>query len=441
MESLVQKNIEEARMSSGMSRATPNDNNSATYSFNQSEPSSGSKPTKKKSPLVLNPDDPKTNPWTVMDTLKAIEAEESLKRDKVELHRSRVDMAKTLDAQMSVFGERERKAKRENDDYLSQQQSMLNEWKREQKFADRIIHDKNLQMRKVRQAQIDEKQARKIAEKKKQREDDLKSIAICKRELLKEKEDIHKAKIQAFKSMEAIKLENLEREKLTEAQRLKDAEWEKQLAAEYIAKVDREQKARDDALVKRMERYEEIGQQWADAGAGKRQREAEIKLEQKILREAQAKENADLERERNDLEKLRLNKKMMMDTNKAMAEDKRRRDKAQKDKDDIYASRFRREGEAYGAEEEGRKFKDREKAKAHCELLRKQMEEQRMLQKRVDMSETEMSLNKDEMDKILFDVDIGEKLMKKLNEKHTMKQSVAFKYKSNVPGLSRVEGE
>jgi len=39
--------------------------------------------TKKKSPLILDPDDPKTNPWTVMDTLKAIEGEESLKNDKV----------------------------------------------------------------------------------------------------------------------------------------------------------------------------------------------------------------------------------------------------------------------------------------------------------------------------------------------------------------------
>ena len=132
---------------------------------------------------------------------------------------------------------------------------------------------------------------------------------------------------------------------------------------------------------------------------------------------------------------------MMMETNKAMADNKMRRDKAQKDKDDIYASRFRREGEAYGAEEQIRKDEDRNKAKAHCELLKKQIEEQRLLQKRIDMSETEMSLNKDEMDKILYDVETGKKLMKKLNEKHTMKQSVAFKYKSNVPGLSRVEGE
>ena len=43
-----------------------------------------------KSPLVLNPDDPKTNPWTVMDTLKAIEAEESLKNDKVKVRNKRM---------------------------------------------------------------------------------------------------------------------------------------------------------------------------------------------------------------------------------------------------------------------------------------------------------------------------------------------------------------
>ena len=53
-----------------------------------------------------------------------------------------------------------------------------------------------------------------------------------------------------------------------------------------------------------------------------------------------------------------------------------------------------------------------------------------------DMNDTEMSLNRDQMDKILKDPITGAKIMRKLNEKHTMTQSVAFKYKSNVPGLS-----
>ena len=76
------------------------------------------------------------------------------------------------------------------------------------------------------------------------------------------------------------------------------------------------------------------------------------------------------------------------------------------------------------------------KAKAHCELLKLQMEEQKTLQKRVDMSETEMSLNRAQMDLILKDPITGAKIMKKLTEKKEMKQSVAFKYKSNVPGLT-----
>ena len=58
--------------------------------------------------MVLDPDDPKTNPWTVMDTLKAIEAEESLKNDKIKLHADRKAMAASLDSQMSVFTVREK---------------------------------------------------------------------------------------------------------------------------------------------------------------------------------------------------------------------------------------------------------------------------------------------------------------------------------------------
>mmetsp|Transcript_22264 Transcript_22264/g.46258 ORF Transcript_22264/g.46258 Transcript_22264/m.46258 type:complete len:521 (+) Transcript_22264:57-1619(+) len=401
------------------------------------KPSSSSAPTK--TPLVLDPDDPKTNPWTVMDTLKAIEAEESLKADKIKLLADRKEMAKTLDEQMSIEGKHARRKKRENDAYLAQQQRMLNEWKREQQFADAILHEKNMQMRKIRQEQMDEKRARKMKEFKDNRAKELKDIEICKRELEKEKADAHEAKIVERKRLEKIKIANLEREKILEARRKADVEEDMRLAAEYIAKVDREQAARDKALEDRMSRYEEIGQQWADSGAGKRQREAELALERKILREAAAKEAADLERERRDLENLRLNGKMIKDTNLKMAADKARREKEQHDKDSIYATRFRREGEAFGAEEAARKAQEREKARKHCELLKLQIEEQKLLQKRVDMSETEMSLNRAQMDLILKDPVTGAKIMKKLSEKHTMKQSVAFKYKSNVPGLSHHE--
>ncbi|GMH51204.1 hypothetical protein TrRE_jg11897 [Triparma retinervis] len=389
--------------------------------------------------LVLDPDDPKTNPWTVMDTLKAIEAEESLKADKIKLLADRKDMAKTLDEQMSIEGKLARRKKREDDAYLAQQQRMLNEWKREQQFADTILHEKNMQMRKVRQEQMDEKKARKMKEFQDDRAREMKDIAACKRELEKERAAAHVVKVAERKRLEKIKIANLEREKIFEARKIEAAEEDARLAAEYIAKVDREQAAREKALEDRMSRYEEIGQQWADSGAGKRQREAQLALEKKILSEAAAKEAADLERERSDLENLRLNKKMIMETNLAMANDKARREKAQHDHDSIYATRFRREGEAFGAEEAARKAEERKKARKHCELLKLQIEEQKLLKKRVDMSETEMSLNRAQMDLILKDPITGAKIVKKLNEKHTMKQSVAFKYKSNVPGLSRNE--
>ena len=393
----------------------------------------GSKPL---TTLVLNPDDPKTNPWTVMDTLKAIEAEESLLSDKVTLHANRASMAKTLKQQMSIEDVRLQARKAEDDDYLHQQQRMLNEWKREQHFADQIINSKNEQMRKIRQEQIDEKMARKSKEVEDRRLMEAKTIKQVKAELQKEKDNALEKKEDERKRLEKIKIENLKREEMMERRKLADAEEEMRLAREYIARADKEQAAREKALEDRMSRYDSIGQQWAESGAGKKQKEASLALERKIVREAQAKEQADLDRELSDLENLRINKKMMMMTNTEMAANKLRREKEMADKEHIYATRFRREGEAFGAEEELRKAKEKEKAVKHCELLKKQMIEQRIMQKRVDMNETEMSLNKDQMDKILKDPITGAKLMRKLNEKHVMSKSVAFKYKSNVPGLS-----
>lgn len=47
-----------------------------------------------------------------------------------------------------------------------------------------------------------------------------------------------------------------------------------------------------------MERYETIGAHWAEAGAGKYQRETDLAEERRILAEATTKEKADEERER-----------------------------------------------------------------------------------------------------------------------------------------------
>jgi len=348
----------------------------------------------------------------------------------------RKDMAKTLDAQMSIEGVRAAAEKKENAEYLAQQSRMLNEWKREQNFAEIILHEKNMQVKKVRQEQIDEKKARKAKLISDGKLKELKDIAQCKREILREEKIVQSRKDAAKAAMEKIKLENVENEKRLALRKIELADEEKRLAAEYIRRADAEQARREQVLIDRMARYEDIGQQWADSGAGKKQREATIFMEKKILREAAQKEQKDLDRENNDKAMLRKNKQMMMATNKQMADAKERKEAAQEAKDAIYANRFRREGESFGAEEAVRKEKEKEKARAHCVLLKLQMVEQATLQKRVDMSETEKSLNKEQMDKILYDPITGAKIMSKLNQKHVMKQSVAFKYKSSVPGLT-----
>lgn len=59
----------------------------------------------------------------------------------------------------------------------------------------------------------------------------------------------------------------------------------------------REQAARTSAHKKRLERYEMIGNQWAESGAGKRQHEKDIAEERRVLAEAAIKEKADQDRE------------------------------------------------------------------------------------------------------------------------------------------------
>lgn len=65
----------------------------------------------------------------------------------------------------------------------------------------------------------------------------------------------------------------------------------------YLFGVGREQAERTEAHKKRLERYEMIGNQWAESGAGKRQHEKDIAEERRVLAEAAIKERADQDRE------------------------------------------------------------------------------------------------------------------------------------------------
>lgn len=62
--------------------------------------------------------------------------------------------------------------------------------------------------------------------------------------------------------------------------------------------LPREQAERAAAHSKRLQRYEMIGNQWAETGAGKRQRDIDVAGEKRVLAEAAMKEKADEDREK-----------------------------------------------------------------------------------------------------------------------------------------------
>lgn len=59
----------------------------------------------------------------------------------------------------------------------------------------------------------------------------------------------------------------------------------------------RDQAERTAAHNKRLERYEMIGNKWAESGAGKKQHDKDIAEERRVLTEAAIKEEADQDRE------------------------------------------------------------------------------------------------------------------------------------------------
>ena len=85
---------------------------------------------------------------------------------------------------------------------------------------------------------------------------------------------------------------------------------------EMMLKQENDRKA---AFEERVAKYEKYSTKWQESGAGASQREAELKMERKILREAAEKEARDIKREEDDKAKVKSMALFLQEENLKMA--------------------------------------------------------------------------------------------------------------------------
>ncbi|CAB1101617.1 unnamed protein product [Ectocarpus sp. CCAP 1310/34] len=285
-----------------------------------------------------------------------------------------------LDEQIQQKLARSEKERREADARREQQRRALVEHQALQEELKESSRRKALEEKYVRATQILGNERRREWERQNRKVEEAKILEDCKRKLAEEKERQLQKRKQIAESLREMNRENVAKLAMREKQKIADAEEDKRLMLEYRERLDREQAQRTAAHNKRLQRYEMIGNQWAESGAGKRQRDKDIAEERRILAEAAIKEKIDEDREMRDKQALRVDRLRCLEDNKRLVGDKAARKQvhrftpsAEEKLEAEYAQQFRIEGEMHMAKGLERKREMVREKKAYARMLEEQV--------------------------------------------------------------------
>ena len=377
------------------------------------------------------------NDWVIMDTYEAIQNDKSILADKKRLHDIKMSVRRTLDEQMKEKEEVKRKEKMIEDKFLREQKSIMEQWNYEQTIAHSMGHGKMVAEKKIRdeQCRLNAEKRRKIREQ--DAKDARHEIDVCKRELARQEQQrinrIMEQRGRNVENMNAVRNQFGKREKEEREEKAEDHRLMLQMKEMMLKKENDRKKAFEERVAK----YEEYSTKWQEAGAGKEQREAELKMERKILREAQEKERADIKREIDDIAKVKNSAKFLQEENLKMAAAKKKEEEKYAKQDAIRNTAIRKAGEAYSAGAWERDMEEKEKGKKYARKLQEQRMEIARRATKIEMGETERIMNRKLLLKLQSDPEIIRDVQRKMFVKRKMKQSDLFKYSSNLPGFSR----
>ncbi len=334
------------------------------------------------------------NPWTMIGTFQIVENEESNEDKKMRAVRKQEDMASALHDQIELKNKAVKKEKDEDDKFVSIQRQAIKVWEEEQKLSAKIEQGKIAELKRVRQDQVEETERKKKAELSKKISTELKEIEEIKSALYEEEELKHKRKLLEREKWDRITIENAKKLEIRKLEKEKEARMDAKLMEDMKAKYVAEERKREKAMEDRKIKLEANGQLLSEAGAFNK-REEMIKFEKKLLEAAEAREKAQAlkERKKKDLE--RKKKNQITESNKLMAEERRRREREIEKENEAYAIKCLKEKEALLEEEEEKRVKQHENKVKYRKILQEQMEEQKQNVAQFDgMTQVERSMNK-----------------------------------------------
>ncbi len=281
----------------------------------------------------------------------------------------KVDFAKSqeLVARKKLQMEKEKRTEREDLERSRQ------EWESENKAAQLKVKNQHEEDHAIREAHIAEAAKLRDADKRATQEYEQMLLQHAKEEMEMERAKAEARRQQEFKHMESIKAENIRERERKKQQELIAAEEKFRLMQEDIERTKQEEARRQAALEERIKRYEIIGEFWNNAGAGKKQREEELRAERLTLEQAARKEVASAQREADEAEQRRARLIQVTQENALQQEQRKIAKKLQDEEDQQFAEAYVAEAEEYQKHQGLQKRQKQIEAKKYQEQLEKQV--------------------------------------------------------------------
>jgi len=376
---------------------------------------------------------PSGKEWVMLQGYQQVMGDEKAKEDIYRARKKKLDFKAALDDH--VRKAREMKTNdSEEVNYYQHIMTDIEKWKSEEKAkADKIHHKGQVQLE-IQKKQILEKEARLAAEKKEHYDMQKKNLDRIAKEIKAEEEAVIAQRIARDEDNLRIKAANELNQVLQEEKRKELRQEDARLQREAIERSIREEKVREEAFAKRMKEMEKYGAVFAEEGAGKAKREAEIRMEQLLLRDQQAKAANDIAKENAKKEASKERTREALLSNNIILEKKRREREQAAEDDKKYGQFFENEIARFREDEQNRK----ESLKNKQESYKKILDEHVKLRSQTDVNLTgmdigELKLNGDMIDKIKNDKSLYDRIQERLSGRDPLAKKKVNKSASRKP--------
>lgn len=394
-----------------------NNNNSSSQRSNRSHSASSRRPSSRGGPLTPLP---LGSEWEALDMFQALEAADKTAQAKKKIIETKKELAATLAQQVKEAEERRKQEKEKELEYIAQMNGELERYKHEQEVLEKKKQEKNDYERMLWEKQIEadrEAKRQEAARILKEEQDELARIA---ENIAQEKKRIQDRKDMEARIHQKIVEENEENDRRKARERLAEQEENNRLAQEYSDRLEAEDKARQDAFQKRVEKLELVAK-WSNEGpVGKGRREEEQRFEELLLKEQLLKEERDKKREEDDAAAKLERARLMNKQNAEQLELRRRLKMEEKERDQEYMEREKKAAEEYQAELQEARRRVKMAQQEYGNLLLEQINVEQ--QTTSAMTPVEQSINKRAMETISEDPVFHSRVMHRIRM-HTASKS------------------